>query len=169
MSVAGIGRPPTRREALARPVEGKTVTGDQPDPPPRTIPVEPPVHVETFTTHLTATWKAGGPSAFIEAVRALEQVPGSAPTVVDNGEVAGRQRMPLSAVVPEADSTTYLRVEPDAPWTPSWEARTQPVISISGAPPAVRCRRLHVATTDCPAWDDDAFAALRQVASEARR
>lgn len=145
------------------------MTGPQSDAPPRKLPVDPPVHLETFATHVTATWAAGGPSAFIEAVRALEPVPPTAATVVDDADVAGRRRCPLSALAPDPEATTYLRVEPDAPWTLSWEERTRPVVSASGAPPAAMCRRLHLATTDCRAWDDAAVDALRRAVSEARR
>lgn len=145
------------------------MTEDQPETHPRTVPVDPPVYIETFATHLTATWTAGGLPAFVEAVRALGSVPSSASTVVDDAEAAGRQRRPLSALAPNSDSTTYLRVEPDASWTLSWEERTRPVVSASGAPPTALCRRLHVATTDCKAWDDAAVDALRRAVSEARR
>jgi len=36
---------------------------------PQTIPVDPAIHVETFATHQTLTWKAGSRSQFTEAVR----------------------------------------------------------------------------------------------------
>ncbi|MEZ3164110.1 hypothetical protein ABNG03_08180 [Halorubrum sp. RMP-47] len=140
---------------------------DAPERHPRTVSVDPPVYLETFATHLTATWKAGGPAEFVDAVRALETVPRSATTVVDDATTAGRRRVPLSEVVPDGDATTYLRVEPDAPWTLSWEARTRPVVSTSGAPPPGLCRRLHLATTECVAWDDEAVATLRRATSEA--
>jgi len=142
---------------------------DVPDRHPQTVPVDPPVHIETFATHLTATWKAGDPSAFVDAVRDIETVPPSASTVVDDSADAGRRRIPLSEVAPERGATTYLRVDPDAPWTLSWEDRTRPVVSASGAPPAALCRRLHVSTTGREAWDDDAIATLRRATSEVSR
>jgi hypothetical protein len=146
-----------------------TVTGDQSETPPRTVPVAPPVYLELFATHLTATWKAGSSSAFVEAACTLNSVPAAAATVVDGPEIAGRKRVPLSAATPAKRSPTYLRIEPDVPWTLSWEDRTQPVVSVSGTPPAALCRRLHLTTTDCATWDDAAFDALRQATSETRR
>lgn len=133
---------------------------DTSDDDPRTIPVDPAVHVETFATHQTLTWKAGSRSQFVEAVRVLDAVPPTASVVVDDTAVAGRQRRSLSDIESESDTTTYLRIEPDAPWTLSWERRTQPIVSVSGTPSATLCRRVHRRTTDCSEWNDEAVAAL---------
>ena len=165
-SVDGVNRTVAQREILSCPAKHTFVTENQSETHPRTVPVDPPVYLELFPTHLTATWTASGPSAFVEAVCTLKSVPLSASTVVDGPEIAGRKRVPLSAVTPNKNSLTYLRVEPDASWTLSWEDRTRPVVSASGAPPATLCRRLHIATTDCAAWDDAAFDIMCRVASE---
>lgn len=129
----------------------------------RTIPVDPPVHVETFATHCTLTWKADELSAFLAGVRALEGVAPSAVAVTDRRDTAGRQRRELSDIEAATDTITYLRIEPPMPWTLSWERRTWPVVSVSGAPPPEPSRDLHLATTDCAGWDDGAFAALENV------
>jgi hypothetical protein len=122
---------------------------------PRTIPVDPTVHVETFANHYTLTWKARELSLFVDAVQTLKQVPSTAATVVDDTAVAGRFWSPLSEVV-EGDTIQYLRVEPEAPWTASWERRTWLVVSISGTPPASVCRQVHLETTDCASWEETA-------------
>jgi hypothetical protein len=137
-----------------------------PNGPRRTLPVDPVIRVETFATHRTLTWKAGGLSRFIEAVRGVETVAPAASTVVEDAAVAGRHRSRFSQVDADRDTTKYLRVEPEAPWTLSWERRTWPVVSVSGAPPAPLCRRLHLRTTDCPGWDDRAFETLRRLTSD---
>lgn len=138
-----------------------------PEPPfdsdPRRIPVDPVVHVETFATHLTLTWKAGTRSQFVEAVRALNAVPSTAQVVVDDTAVAGRQHRLVSDLERGGDTIRYLRVEPDASWTLSWERRTQPVVSVSGTPSAAVCRGLHRRTTDCPGWSDSATATLHDL------
>jgi hypothetical protein len=126
------------------------------DEPPRTISVDPTVHVESFANQCTLTWKAHGLSQFVDAVRTLAQVSATAATVVDDTAVAGRTHLPLSEVV-DSDTVQYLRVEPE---TASWERRTWPVVSMSGTPTASICRQVHLETTDCEEWDDTAFAIL---------
>ena len=144
----GADRPPARRRVTDAP---------------RRLSVDPTVHVETFATHCSLTWTAGGLGRFLAAAGDLEGVPETAPAVVDRTTTAGRERRQLSALAAE-EATRYVRVEPPAGWTLSWERRNRPVVSLSGTPPAA-CRRLHVATTDCPAWPDDARAALSELAA----
>ena len=136
------------------------------DSNPRRIRVDPVVHVETFATHLTLTWKAGTQSQFVEAVRALDAVPLTPQVVVNDTTVAGRQHRLVSDLGGAGDTVTYLRIEPDAPWTLSWERRTQPVVSVSGTPSAALCRRLHRRTTDCPGWSDNATATLHDLITD---
>ena len=129
------------------------------DEHPRTIPVNPTVHVESFANHYSLTWKARGLSQFVDAVRTVAQVPATAATVVDDTALAGRSRLLLSAVV-DSDTVQYLRVEPEDSWTVSWERRTWPVVSVSGTPTASMCRQIHLGTTDCEEWDETAFEIL---------
>ncbi len=126
---------------------------DREDDPRRRLPVEPPVHVETVVDHRSLTWTAGGLDRFLAAVRADDAVAADAPARVDARDVAGRGRRPLSAVAARP-AITYVRVEATADWTVAWERRTEPTVSLSGAPSPATCRRLHVATTNCPGWID---------------
>jgi hypothetical protein len=132
----------------------------------RTVPVDPEVHVETFATHHTLTWKAGDLSQFVTAIHAVDPVTPTTPTIVNDTAIAGRQQHPLSDTNVESTTIEYLRIEPDAPWTLSWEQRTFPVVSLSGTPPATLCRRIHLRTTDCSTWSDEAFEILRQLTSD---
>lgn len=132
----------------------------------RTVPVDPEVHVETFATHHTLTWKACEASQFVTAVRAVDPVTPTTPTITNDTAVAGRQQHPLSDTNIESTTIKYLRIEPDAPWTLSWEQRTFPVVSLSGTPPAALCRRVHLQTTDCSTWSDEAFETLRQLTGD---
>ena len=120
--------------------------------------------METFATHYSVTWTADGLGQFLAAAGDLEEVPETAPAVVDRTTTAGRERRPLSTLA-AAEATRYVRVEPPADWTLSWERRSRPVVSLSGTPPAAACRRLHIATTDCSAWPDDARAALSELSA----
>jgi hypothetical protein len=133
-----------------------------------TVPVEPAVHVESFAQHCSLTWKADGLATFVEAVRGLNPVPTEATVIVDATDVAGRQQCRLSTLDPCRDTVTYVRVEPSAPWTLSWEQRTWPVISLSGTPTPPLCRSVHVATTDCRAWDETALDAVDRMTSRVR-
>lgn len=133
---------------------------------PRTIPVDPTIHVETFATHQTLTWKAGGRSQFIEAIRLLDAVPSAASVVVDDTTIAGRQHRSLSGIDIESDTVTYLRIEPEAPWTLSWEQRTQPIVSVSGTPPEALSRRVHRRTTDCSEWSGEAITTLHRLTNK---
>lgn len=139
-----------------------------PDSQQRTVSVEPRVHVETFATHCTVTWKANGLEQFVPAVRDLDCLSSTAPTVVDATDTAGRVRTELSAIN-ASDVVTYLRIEPDASWALAWERRTWPVVSLSGTPSPERCRAVHLATTDCSSWDDDAVRTLAQMTASVRR
>jgi hypothetical protein len=133
---------------------------------PRTIPVDPTIHVETFAAHQTLTWKAGSRSQFIEAIRGLDAVSSTSSVVVDDTTLAGRQHRPLSEIDRGSDTATYLRVEPDAPWTLSWEQRTQPIVSVSGTPSEPLCRRVHRRTTDCSEWSSEATATLHRLVTD---
>jgi hypothetical protein len=132
----------------------------------RRIPVDPVIHVETFATHRTLTWKAGTRAQFVEAVRALDAVPSTASVVVDDTAVAGQQHRSVSNLESVSNTTTYLRIEPDASWTLSWEQRTHPVVSVSGTPSATLCRRLHCHTTDCSGWCDEAVKTLQSLTKD---
>lgn len=132
----------------------------------RTVPVDPEVHVETFATHHTLTWKASDLSQFVTAIHAVGPVTPTTPTIVNDTAIAGRQQHPLSDTNVESTTIEYLRIEPDAPWTLSWEQRTFPVVSLSGTPPVTLCRRIHLRTTDCSTWSDEAFEILRQLTSD---
>jgi hypothetical protein len=131
-------------------VPGRECGGDQ------TIPVEPPVHVETFATHCTVTWKARPLPGFLTAVRNTDEISPTASAVVEDTSVAGRERCDMTEI-DTAESVRYLRVDPDAPWTLSWERRTWPVVSVSGTPTADLCRRVHLRTTDCKGWSENAI------------
>ena len=140
--------------------------GNTPADDPRRIPVDPVIHVETFATHRTLTWKAGGRSQFVEAVRSLDAVPSTASVVVDDTAIAGRQHHSVSDLESVSNTTTYLRIEPDALWTLSWEQRTDPIVSVSGTPSATLCRLLHRRTTDCSEWCDEAVETLQGLAED---
>ena len=157
------------RQTLSRPAERPSVTRDTgPSDHGKTIPVEPAVHVECFAQHYSLTWKADELSAFVEAVRGLDSVPAEATVVVDATDVAGRQQRRLSSLDSRRDTVTYVRVEPSAPWRLSWEQRTWPVISLSGTPTPALCQSVHVATTDCRAWDATALDAVDAMTSRVR-
>jgi len=137
------------------------VTGAD-DPPPRTLPVTPTVHVESFASHDTLTWQGDSLAAFLGALDEVPAVDPDAPAEVDATDAAGRERRSLGAVTPRG-AVRYVRVEPTAPWTAAWERRTTPTVSVSGAPPAAVCRTLHLGTTDCAGWPPaaaDAMASL---------
>jgi hypothetical protein len=131
----------------------------------RKIPVDPPVHIETFATHYTLTWKADRLSRFKSAVQNLDTVPSSARAIINDTSVAGRQRVPVSAIDAESETTTYVRVESDDPWTLSWDQRTWPVVSVSGTPPLTLCQHAHIRTTECANWNDEVVEILDQVIS----
>ena len=126
------------------------------------IPVEPRVHVERYPTHLTLSWQAGPLAAFVAALAATDDIPGTAPVVVDEGSAAERQQVRVTDL-DARPAVQYLRVEPRAGWRVSWERRTRPVVSVSGNPPPAPCRRLHERTTDCEGWSPDARRMLDRV------
>jgi hypothetical protein len=131
----------------------------------RTIPVKPPVHVEAFATHCTMTWKAGPLAGFLTAVRNTDEISPTASVVVDDTSVGGRERCDVTEI--DATKTVrYLRVDPDGPWTLSWERRTWPVVSVSGTPTADLCRRVHLRTTDCEGWSENAIERVARVIAE---
>lgn len=134
----------------------------------RTIPVDPPVHVETFATHCTVTWKANGIMSFVEAVLDTDGVPPSATVVTEGPDVAGRQQHELTGLDVEATDPRYIQVQPPVPWALSWECRTRPVVSVSGTPPPAHCRDIHRATTSCSAWHDGALTQLKQMTGSVR-
>lgn len=135
---------------------------------PRTVPVDPRIHVETFATHCTVTWKANGLVPFIETVRDIDSGPVPAAVVTDSPDVAGRQQHELETFDAESTTATYAQVQPSAPWTLSWERRTWPVVSVSGTPSPELCRDIHQGTTDCSGWDDDALARLARMTAPVR-
>ena len=126
------------------------------------LPVEPSVHVEPFATHYTLTWKAGPLSQFLSAIRSLDCVTTTTRTVVDRSDIAGRQQVSLGDFEP-TDSIQYIRVEPSAEWTASWERRTSPTVSVSGNPDPAVCRMLHCRTTDCEEWPTDAVDVVQDL------
>ena len=134
----------------------------------RTVPVEPPVHVEVFAGHCSVTWKADELDRFLSAVHAFNPVPARAPVVVDTATTAGRERTELSVLDAGGDTTKYVRVEPSAPWTASWERRTWPVVSLSGTPPPAVVRRLHRGTTACGEWSEVAAETLERLTAPVR-
>lgn len=154
----------SRRTVLVRPTAIPCMTGREPDNSEQTVPVEPPVHVERFPTHCTVTWKAGPLAQFVTALGAVDRVPPTASVVVDDASTAGRERQRVTDVGAN-ETVRYLRVEPDTPWSLSWERRTWPVVSVSGAPPPALCRCLHLRTTDCEEWPDGALETFTRVGS----
>lgn len=75
----------------------------------QTVPVEPTVHVETFATHCTLTWRAGPLAGLLTAVDAVDSVPPAAPVVVDDTSSAGRERCRVPEVDPQ-ETVRYLGV-----------------------------------------------------------
>lgn len=135
----------------------------------RTVPVDPPVYVESFATPYTLTWTASSLSAFVAAIRGFDAVPDDATVVVDSTTVAGREDRPVGALdSPQKEATIFVGVESDAPWKLSWERRSVPVVSISGTPPLAVVRRAHLETTDCEEWPADATAVLRDLTATVR-
>lgn len=134
---------------------------------PRTVPVDPPVHVEQFVDRCSLTWRAGPLAPFLAALGELASVSGTSPVVVDATDAAGRRRHSLSTVA-ATGTERYVRVDPPGPWSVAWERRTSPVVSVGGTPDPAVCRRLHRETTDAGAWSDDARATLRAVVESIR-
>lgn len=134
----------------------------------RTVPVDPPVHVETFASHYTLTWKSNGFASFIEAVQDVDSIPSSATVVTENPDIAGRQQHELTTLDVEKVNPRYIQVQPSVPWTLSWERRTWPIVSVSGTPPPEYCRDIHLATTGCSVWRDGAFAQLERMTASVR-
>jgi len=133
------------------------------DHPARTLSVQPTVHVETFASHYTVTWKGGPLSQFVTAVRNCELVPPDATAIIDMSDTAGRQRQAVGSLSAET-TIQYVRVEAQPAWTASWERRTSPTVSVSGAPNPTVCRDLHQATTTCDAWPSAAVEEVEAIA-----
>ena len=135
--------------------------------PGRTLPVDPVVYVETFASHDTLTWTAGPLSRVVDVVRDSESIPSDTTAVVDAVDTAGRHRVAVRDLA--ADSAVkYVRVEPPAEWTLSWERRTSPTVSVSGAPPPAVCREFHRRTTSCDEWPPAAVDELRALVGSGR-
>lgn len=134
----------------------------------RTVPVTPPIHVETFATHYTVTWKANGLVSFIKAARDIDTIPLSTTVVTDSPDVAGRQQHDLSTLNCEASKAIFVSLQPPRPWTVSWERRTWPIVSVSGTPSPRLCRDIHQATTDCSGWNDSALTQLERMTASVR-
>jgi hypothetical protein len=124
--------------------------------PPARVPVDPAVHVEQYPTHGSFTWRVPDLARTLDAVHAVDGVSARTSAVVDATNAAGRRQVPLSAVDP-GPATTYVRVEPSAPWTVAWERRSSSVCILTGTPPASTVRALHRATGGT-GWDADAAA-----------
>jgi hypothetical protein len=140
------------RPARLSPRVSPDATDSGPDASSRTVPVDPPVHVETFPSHHGLTWRAGPLADFLTAVTAEPAVEDGHRLLVDATAAAGRRRLAPHEVDTSTGATTYVRADPSAPWTAAWERRTTPVVSLTGAPAAGLTARLHLATTDCDRW-----------------
>ncbi|ERG89402.1 MAG: hypothetical protein J07HX5_01560, partial [halophilic archaeon J07HX5] len=90
--------------------------GREPDDP-RSIAVDPPVHVESYSSHTSLSWTASGIDQFVAALRASETVPADTTPVVDATTAAGQRRLRLDEIDTMSGATKYVRVEPSAPWT----------------------------------------------------
>lgn len=130
-----------------------------------TLPVTPSMHVETFPSHYTATWKATSLAEAISAIKSDRAISSTAPVIVDETTTAGRQQQ-LVGEITASDTLRYLRVDPESPWTLSLEQRTWPVVSVSGAPPPTFCQRIHIRTTTCTDWPAAAVTGLSQLTTE---
>lgn len=124
----------------------------------RELPTTPPVYVQRSPSHVAASWTAAcTATTFVAACRDLGGVGPKTEVVVDDPAVAGRQRQALREV--DVESASYLRIEPSAPdWRADWDDRSMAVVSIDGRFSVRTCERLHVATTACRGWDDEAQA-----------
>lgn len=148
--------------------EYSTVDRDTPrDDSPRTIDIDPPVHVESYRSHVSLSWTALGVERFVAALRTAEAVPPTATLTVDATDTAGRYRTTLAEIETTADRIKYVRVDPSPLWTLSWERRTDPVVSLAGSPSAPACRRFHTATTSCNEWSSACRDALVRALSTA--
>ena len=134
----------------------------------RTVPVEPPIRVEVFASHYSLTWKADGLGRVLDTVRGIDAIAASTRVIVDTTTTPGRERVPLEEVDADDDTTRYLRVEPSAPWTCSWERRTWPVALLSGTPGPALARTMHRGTTDCSGWPQEALDTLEQLRTSVR-
>lgn len=101
----------------------------------RVVPADPPVNVETFATHATATWNAKSLQEFLQTLCGVTVVQPTAQATVDATDSAGRTQTQLPALCSVSDygSYIYVRVEPDSPWTASWERRTTPTVSLTSS------------------------------------
>jgi hypothetical protein len=122
------------------------------------VPVDPPIHVERYRDHRSLSWRVPDLGELLAAGRAADGVSTRAPTVVDATGVAGRRRVPLSAVDPDP-AITYLRVEPATAWTLAWQRRTESVAVLTGTPVPATVRGLHRATGGT-GWDRAERAAI---------
>jgi hypothetical protein len=130
-----------------------------------TIPVTPPVHVEQYASHTSLSWTANGIEQFVAAVRTTAGA--NTPIVVDATNAAGRRRLGIDEIDTTTAATTYVRVEPDRPWTLAWDRRSDPVVTLTGTPRPATARRFHVETTDCDGWDDTPRSRLQGLLNKA--
>ena len=137
------------------------------DDSPRTIGVDPPVHVETYRSHVSLSWTALGLERFVAALQMAEAVPTTAILTVDATDTAGRYRSTPDEIETTTDIIKYVRVDPSPPWTLSWERRTDPVVSLAGSPSVPTCRSFHTATTSCNEWSSTHRDALARTLSPA--
>jgi hypothetical protein len=125
-----------------------------------TVPVDPPVHVERYASHVSLSWTAGGVERFLGTVR---DVSVDAPAVVDATNTAGRRQVELTDIDTTTGATTYVRAEPERPWTVAWERRSTPVVTLTGTPEAAITRRIHTGTTGCAGWSRSQQARLARL------
>lgn len=124
------------------------------------VPVDPPVHVEQYVGHASLSWTAGGVERLVETAKGTSV---EAPAVVDATNTAGRRRVELTDIDTTTGATTYVRVEPERPWTVAWERRSTPVVTLTGTPEATTVHRFHVGTTDCEEWGQSNRAQLTRL------
>lgn len=127
------------------------------------VPVTPPIYVERYPTHSSFSWYVQDLEQALDAVHAADEVSAETPAIVDASNAAGRRRVSLSAVC-AGPATTYVRIEPSAPWTFAWESRSTSVCMLTGTPSVSTVRDLHRAT-DGTGWDANAARLVDQARS----
>lgn len=125
-----------------------------------TVTVDPAVHIERYASHVSLSWTAGSVGRFVETVRSVSA---DAPAVVDATNAAGRRQVELTDIDTTTGATTYVRAEPERPWTVAWERRSTPVVTLTGTPTVTTTRRVHTGTTDCEGWSRSRRARLARL------
>lgn len=129
---------------------------------PRTLPTDPTIHVEPFATHYTLTWKCKSLSQFINAAQNVDFILLNTAAAIDRTDMAGRKYQDVRDLSDDT-SIRYIRIEPQAEWSVSWERRTSPTVSMTGTPEMEVCRELHRYTTACDKWPSEAVDKLQAV------